>query len=283
MRGECVLASMACWSVCVPLACPAAEASAPAVMLANVYQDEDSIDLADYWVSEKYDGIRGWWDGHKLLTRSGQRVHSPPWFTAGWPNVPMDGELWIGRRRFEALSAAVRDTVPVDEAWREVKFMVFDLPAHGGAFNERMIALQALAQSLAIPWVQPVEQFKVDDSTALQAQIHAMVAAGGEGLMLHRGSSYYRAARTDDLLKFKLFEDAEARVVGYTPGNGKYEGMVGALLVERPDGTQFKLGTGLTDEQRRHAPPLGSWVTYAYQGVTATGVPRFVRFLRVRE
>jgi DNA ligase-1 len=252
----------------------------PELMLANVYRTD--IDLADYWVSEKYDGIRAYWDGSTLQTRNGNRIHAPEWFTAHWPQTPLDGELWIGRGQFEAVSAAVRDEIADDAAWRDVQYMVFDLPAHPGPFRLRLAALQALlsADSPSAPRVVP--QWQVRDEHELLRQLDNIVASGGEGLMLHRGSSLYRAGRTDDLLKLKPYEDAEARVVGYVPGRGKYENMLGALQVERPDGLRFSLGTGFTDEQRRHPPAIGTWVTYAFHGLTANGVPRFARFLRVR-
>ncbi len=258
-----------------------AEFDPPPVMRAGVYSGD--VPLADYWVSEKLDGVRGYWDGHKLLTRGGNRVPAPAWFTAGWPAVPLDGELWLGRGEFERASGIVRRQQADDAEWRAMRFMVFDLPAHGGSFDQRLPALQALLAKLAVPWVQPVAQFRVADAEALQARLDAVVAAGGEGLMLHRGSGRYRAARTDDLLKLKPLDDAEARVVEYLPGTGKYEGQLGALLVERPDGLRFRIGTGFSDAQRREPPPLGSWVTYGYSGLTAGGVPRFARFLRLRD
>ncbi|HEY4367063.1 MAG TPA: DNA ligase [Steroidobacteraceae bacterium] len=257
-------------------------AGTPAVMLANVYRPGES-DLADYWVSEKYDGVRAYWDGAKLLTRSGNLIHPPQWFTAGWPRIALDGELWVGRGKFEATSATVRDANPDDAAWRKVRFMVFDLPAQPDVFTQRIATLQAVLSTLALPWVVPVVQFKVADQAALDRELRKIVAAGGEGLMLHRGSSAYRAERTGDLLKLKPYLDAEVRVIGYLRGNGKYRDMMGALQVERPDGLQFRLGTGFTDEQRRHPPPIGSWVTYGYRSLTAKGIPCFARFLRVRD
>lgn len=256
---------------------------APPLMLANVFGDAGAVDFSDYWVSEKYDGIRAYWDGEQLLTRGGNRIHAPDWFVAGWPAEPLDGELWMGRGQFEAVSATVRDDKPNDAAWRQVRFMVFDLPANAGPFTQRLQALSALLLKLSIPWVEPVAQARVADRIELEKILGQIVAAGGEGLMLHRGSSGYRAERNDDLLKLKPYADAEARVLGYLPGNGKYLGMLGALQVERPDGLRFHLGTGFTDQQRRHPPPIGSWVTYSYHGVTAKGIPRFARFMRIRE
>ncbi|WP_266169749.1 DNA ligase [Dyella subtropica] len=255
-------------------------ASAP-VMLANVYHE--GVELDEYWVSEKYDGVRGYWDGEKLLTRSGATIHPPAWFTAHWPKTPMDGELWAGRGKFEVASATIRQEPADDTAWRRIRFMVFDLPAHPGTFDERIPALNLLMTQLDVPWVQAVKQYKVADDAALKAQLNRVIKNGGEGLILHRGASLYRAIRSDDLLKFKPYEDTEARVVAHLPGKGKYTGMMGALLVEMPDGTRFRLGTGFTDEQRRHPPAVGSQVTYRYRGTTSTGKPRFASFLRVRE
>jgi DNA ligase-1 len=131
--------------------------------------------------------------------------------------------------------------------------------------------------------VQAVEQVKVADHATLEAMLNKSVAQGGEGLMLHRGGSLYRAERNDDLLKFKPYEDTEARVVAHVPGKGKYVGMLGALLVEMPGGLRFKLGSGLTDAQRRQPPAIGSLVTYRYRGFNDSGIPRFAVFMRVRE
>lgn len=265
------------------LLAPARGAEPPPLMLANVYHDGDPVELAAYRVSEKYDGVRGWWDGRALWTRGGQPVAAPARFTAGWPEVPLDGELWAGRGRFEQASAAVRRTDADETAWRGLRFMVFDLPAHGGTFDERLAALRAMFAAKLPPTLALVEQFRVATPAALRARLDAVVAQGGEGLVLHRGDSRYRAARSDDLLKFKPYDDAEARVVGYLPGRGKYTGLVGALEVERADGRRFRIGSGLSDAQRRAPPPLGSTITYAYNGFTHGGLPRFARFLRVRE
>lgn len=259
----------------------AAALSPAPVMLANAYHA--GITLDDYWVSEKYDGVRGYWDGEKLRARSGAVIDAPAWFTAGWPKTPMDGELWAGRGQFDQASATIRQQPADDEAWRHIRYMVFDLPVHGGTFDERIPALQKLVAQLDRPWVQAVPQWKLHGEAELKRKLDAVTRDGGEGLVLHRGASPYRAGRSDDLLKLKVFDDAEARVVGHLPGKGKYEGMLGSLLMEAPDGTRFRIGTGFTDAQRRNPPPVGSVVTYRYQGMTSGGKPRFARFMRVRD
>jgi DNA ligase 1 len=265
---------------------PAMAAKAPPLMLANVYRP--GMPLQDYWVSEKLDGVRGFWDGKQLLTRGGERIAAPAWFTSGWPATPLDGELWAGRGQFSHAVSTVRQQAPDDAAWRRMYFMVFDLPAHGGTFSERIPALNGVVSRMDQPWVQAVAQHKVAGPAALQALLTKTVKLGGEGLMLHRGTSLYQALRNDDLLKLKTHDDAEARVLGHVAGRGKYAGVLGALLVEVPatDGRparRFKLGSGFSDAERRHPPPVGSWVTYRYRGLNDSGIPRFATFLRVRE
>ena len=256
-------------------------ADAPALLLAGRYRP--GIDLRDWWVSEKYDGVRAHWDGRQLRTRGGERIAAPPWFTAGWPALPMDGELWAGRGRFEhAQSAAAREQ-PDDAQWRALRYMVFDLPAHPGSFDERLAALRAAVSALDHTWIQAVPQRKVAGDAELQALLREVVRGGGEGLMLHRGASLYRAGRGDDLLKLKTHDDAEARVIAHVPGKGKHAGRLGALMVETPEGRRFALGTGFTDAQRADPPPVGSWVTYRFRGLhEGSGLPRFASFLRVR-
>ena len=261
-------------------------AGRPALMLAKVYRP--STDLQAYWVSEKYDGVRGYWDGQKLLTRGGQAINAPAWFTARWPTTPMDGELWAGRGQFAKAVSTVRQQRPVDTAWQGMRFMVFDLPAAAGPFTERLAGLPGVIDQIGTPWVQAVAQSRLASQAALQALLKQTVKAGGEGLALHRASALYQGVRNDDLLKLKLHDDAEARVVGHIPGKGKYNGQLGALLVEMPaengqTARRFKLGTGLSDIQRQNPPAIGTLVTYRYRGVTDSGLPRFASFMRLRE
>ena len=257
-----------------------AAGAAPALMLAEKYHP--GLDLGAYWVSEKFDGLRGYWDGQRLLSRGGEVLSPPAWFTEGWPAVPMDGELWAGRGRFGEATSTVRQQVPNAAAWRRIRFMVFDLPAHPGVFDERLTAYRDLVGRLNRPWVVAVPQEKVTTHAELGARLQQMVRAGGEGLMLHRGDSPYRGIRSDDLIKLKTHDDAEARVVGHLPGKGRHSGRLGALLVETPEGRRFRLGTGFTDAQRQQPPAEGVWVTYRYRGLNDSGLPRFATFVRER-
>ncbi len=270
--------------LCSALLAPAASAQPdtfPSPTLAQPYQR--GIDLSAYWVSEKYDGVRALWDGRQLRSRQGLPIRAPAWFTTGWPATPMDGELWAGRGQFAAAQSAVAHAQPQDASWRALRYMVFDLPAHGGPFDVRLPALQAHVAGLGQPWVQAVPQWRVASHGTLMAQLHQHERGGAEGLMLRRGDAPHQGGRSGDLLKVKSLEDAEGVVIAHLPGQGKYAGLTGALLVQLPDGRRLRLGSGLPDALRRTPPPVGSTVTYRYNGTHGTGgVPRFARFWRVR-
>jgi DNA ligase-1 len=255
--------------------------AAPAMLLAEQYAAH--VDVTRYWVSEKFDGVRAQWDGRTLRFRGGGVVPAPAWFTANFPSVPLDGELWIGRDAFDALSGTVRKAEPVDAEWRQVRYLVFELPGAAGDFSARLRQMNALIGQAGVPWLQAVEQTRVADHAELMQRLDAVVKANGEGLMLHRADAPYLTGRSDVLLKLKPWQDAEAVVVGYVAGNGKYAGMTGSLEMEMPDGQRFRIGSGLSDALRRQPPPIGSRITYRYQHLTKNGVPRFPRYLRVRE
>lgn len=270
------------WLLCflTALTCLAARAAPPSPTLALRYRP--GIDVSAYWVSEKYDGVRAIWTGSELQSRQGLPIRAPAWFTAGWPAEPLDGELWAGRGRFASAQAAVAAATPDEAQWRQLSYMVFDLPGAPGGFGARLPALQGAVAKIGKAWVRAAPQWRVASHGELMAQLHAHDKAGAEGLMLRRDDAPYRGGRSEDLLKLKSFEDAEARVVGHVPGRGKYAGQTGALLVKLEDGRRLRLGSGLPDALRRQPPPVGSVVTYRYNGTHASGLPRFARFWRVR-
>ncbi|UTW47345.1 DNA ligase [Bacterioplanoides sp. SCSIO 12839] len=263
-----------------PLWAASGQLAPPPLMLATHYIS--GIDVRKYYVSEKLDGVRAYWDGRQLYTRSGRVIPAPLWFVAGLPTTRLDGELWLGRGRFEEMSSLVRTIQPVDQSWREVKFMVYDLPEMVAPFHERYWLLKTLVAEQGTPWLKALTQKKVVNEAALNDWLQQVVAAGGEGLMLRHGRALYQVKRSQDLLKLKPRDDAEATVIDYVAGEGKYRGMVGALVVRDQQGREFRLGSGLTDAQRQTPPAIGSEVTYSYNGLTNTGLPRFARFVRVR-
>ena len=256
----------------------AADAAAPALQLPTVYHD--AIDPAPYLVSEKYDGVRGHWDGATLRFRSGREVPAPAWFTAALPRTPLDGELWLGRGRFDELSGSVRRQAPLEAEWRAIRYQVFELPGADGPFEQRARRIEQLAAQHRDSPMVAVAQTRVADRAALQRRLDQTVAAGGEGLVLHLASAAWRPGRSDLTMKLKPERDAEAVVVGHRDGQGRFAGQLGALELRTPEGRRFLVGSGFSDAQRRLPPPLGSIVTYRYRELTSTGLPRFATFVR---
>jgi DNA ligase len=246
------------------------------LLLAETWDGASNV--AGWWLSEKLDGVRGYWTGREFLSRQGNPFRAPDWFTAGLPPVPLDGELWLGRKRFQRTVGIVRRQDQTD-LWKEVRFVVFDVPDANEVFESRIAAATRMLHEFRPTYARVHEHIPCSGFDHLRRELARVEALGGEGLMLRNPESCYEAGRSATLLKVKSFRDAEARVVGHEPGRGRHKGRLGALLVEMADGTRFAVGTGLSDAERSSPPPLDTWVTFRFQGLTDGGVPRFPVFV----
>ena len=255
--------------------------SSPSFLLANVLGSD--VDVTQYLVSEKYDGVRALWDGKNLFFRSGNIVNAPEWFKAKLPKQKLDGELWLGRERFEELSGMVKKSPPNDDEWRQLSYMIFELPDEPETYAGRYKKIVDLIKHINWPQLKAVEQVRIADRASLQQKMDTLVKQGGEGLMLHLADAPYITGRSDVLLKLKPAMDTEAKVIGHIAGKGKYTGMLGALEMQTPQGKRFRIGTGFSDALRKNPPAIGSIITYKYNGLTKKGVPRFASYLRVRQ
>ena len=265
----------------------------PAVLLAKPYTKNMAARVHNYYLSEKYDGLRGWWTGKEMVSRLGKPFNGiPPWWVRSLPkNIVLDGEIWMGRGSFhQVVSLARKAANAADEEdggkkesrWKKARFLVFDMPELTEApFERRLAELQDVVKDL--PYAQLVTQVNCRGLEHFNSFLHDVVSNGGEGVMLRQKASLYEGKRSATLLKHKLFEDAEVRVEGYTSGEGKYTGMVGALQCILPNAVRVRVGSGLTDEDRLHPPPIGATVTIRYNGFTPDGVPLFPRFVAVRD
>jgi DNA ligase-1 len=233
-------------------------------------------------VSEKLDGVRARWDGEALRLRNGERIAAPAWFTAALPAQLLDGELWMARGRFDALSGLVRRQQPDEADWRAVRYMLFELPGADGDFSARLERLQAIERDAGADWIRVVPQRRVADRDQLDTLFREVVGQGGEGLMLHRADAHWAPGRSEALLKMTPFEDAEATVVGHLPGRGRLRGKLGALAVIDSEGRRFRVGSGFTDAQRLSPPAVGALITYRFRERTPRGQPRFPVFVRER-
>lgn len=250
-----------------------------ALMLAKIYHSD--IDVKNYLVSEKLDGVRARWNGKNLISRNGKIFDAPVWFTANFPQEVLDGELWSKRKDFENISAIARKK-GATQVWKELKFWIFDLPLEDANFETRVKKMQTIVQKTNSSYLQMIKQISYGNDLELMQTFEKIIEEGGEGLMLHKKSAFYKKGRSNNLLKLKQYLDAEATVLGYKAGKGKYQGMMGSLQVKSDTGIIFFIGSGFTDEQRKNPPSIGSRVTFRYQSFTKNAIPRFPVFLRVR-
>ena len=255
------------------------ESQGPPLLLAHVW--ENDIDLAGWWMSEKLDGVRAYWDGKRFISRLGNEFHVPDWFSCGLPVTPLDGELWIERKAFQKTVSIVRRQDKSDH-WKQVRYVVFDAPAMTDLFEERLEFLADCVAGAGSEFVLLHEQQRCKNLEHLHGELERIEALGGEGLMLRQPASKYEAGRSTTLLKVKNFHDAEAEVIEHVAGKGRHKGRLGAVVVRMPDGTEFSVGTGFSDKQRESPPPIGSTITYRYQELSTGGVPRFPSFVRYR-
>jgi DNA ligase-1 len=252
--------------------------NAPPLLLAHRWEDQDPT---GWWMSEKLDGVRAYWDGKQFISRLGNAYFAPEWFIEGLPDFPLDGELFAGRGRFQhAVSVARR--MDKGEGWKSLAFVIFDAPALDHAFEHRIRHLEEHFANSKLAQVRVLEHRVCSGVDDLQTELRRIEELGGEGVMLRRPGSRYVAGRSDTLLKVKSFLDTEARVVGHQAGTGKHKGRLGALHVELPNGTRFKVGTGMSDAERDSPPSVGEIITVRYQELTDAGVPRFPSYVGVR-
>lgn len=250
------------------------------VTLAKIYHS--SVDVTQYWQSEKLDGIRAIWNGKELVTRNGKAILAPKWFTQPLPSYPVEGELWAGRGKFHLVQQTVLDSQPSESAWQQITFMLFDLPHSADVYKTRYSELVNLVTTIDREHINYIEHKPIASEHQLLSELDAIASDDGEGLMLRKIASHYQTGRSNDLLKLKKHQDAEAIVIGYKAGSGKYQDKMGALLVKLESGQEFYIGSGFSDAQRANPPAIGAHITFRFNGYTHNGIPKFARYLRDR-
>ncbi|WP_371373708.1 DNA ligase [Thalassotalea aquiviva] len=253
----------------------------PLLQHAKIWQH--NLDLSQYLVSEKYDGVRARWTGQKLISRNGNEFLAPKWFIAKFPKVALDGELWAGRGKFEQTLSIVKQSSSINNRselrWRQLQFMVFDLPDHQGHFSQRLEQMRSLISHANSPYLTLIPQSKIKDKADLMALLEQVVGGGGEGLMLHYQYGYYEYGRSSNIFKLKPFDDGDGVVTEHHQGKGKFSGMLGSLTIRLSDGQQIKIGSGFSQQERESPPPIGAVIRFKYFGKTAKGKPRFASYI----
>ncbi|WHP47945.1 DNA ligase [Mannheimia bovis] len=259
------------------LLCSSLFAKSPDLMLLGQYKDQD---ITGWVMSEKLDGVRGFWDGKQLISRQGYSLNPPDYFVKDFPPFAIDGELFSERGKFEEISATVRSAEP--KGWYKLKLYVFDVPNATGDLFERLSSLQKYLNQHPNAHIEIIPQIPIQDKAHLQQFYQDILAKGGEGVVVRNPNAEYIQGRSAQILKIKPVLDEECTVTAHHKGKGKYADKLGAVSCENHRG-RFRIGSGFKDKERENPPPIGSTITYKYRGLTESGKPRFATFLRVRE
>lgn len=247
-----------------------------AIMLPSEYKDEN---LSGWFMSEKLDGVRGFWNGRKLLSKKMNKFATPSWFIKDFPPFELDGELYTQRNDFENIVSITAKSAPSDE-WKRVKFYIFDIPKMDANFSIKYEKMKQIAKNS--PFIEVIPQFVAKNNDDVMKFFNKITSGGGEGVVVREPNLIYENGRSSRILKIKKFKDAECIVVAINKGKGKFSGKMGSLDCKMPNGEIFKIGSGFSDIERENPPKIGTIITYKYQNLTNRNKPRFPVFLRIR-
>ena len=235
---------------------------------AHIY-DEKKHDIKNWYMSEKLDGIRAYWNGKELLSKNGNKIFAPSWFIANFPPFELDGELWTKRDDFENIQNIVLDTNPSLD-WEKITYNIFEVPNTSGDFENRLNKLKTWQEKNPNKYIKIIPQIVCKDTSHLNSYLKELLNKKAEGIMLKN---------ENHLLKVKTFFDDEALVINHNYKNKKFK----SLVVRLKNGVVFNLGGGFSNEQRANPPQIGDIVTFKYYDLTKNGKPKFASFLRVRK
>ncbi len=250
------------------------DAKKPELFLLNNYSQD--LNVSSWYMSEKLDGIRAYWDGKKLTSRNGKVFSSPEFFTKDFPKHKLDGELWTKRDDFSTVVSIVNKKKP-HKKWDKLTYNIFEVPDAKGNL------IQRLSRVRETKYIKIIQQIKVKNQEHLNIFLKTIESKGGEGLVVRDANLAYYTGRTKSSLKVKSYTDTECKVVGHNEGQGKYKNILGSLSCKMKNKQVIKIGSGLSDKQRHNPPKIGAIITFKYYGLTSKGNPRFPIFLRLRD
>ena len=240
---------------------------------------EDSIDISNWYMSEKLDGIRAYWDGKELFSKNKNKIFAPSWFTKDFPPFPLDGELWTKRGDFENIQSIVLSQQESKD-WENITYNIFEIPNVNGNFQTRLDFLENYLKKNPNRYIKIIPQIVCKDKNHLNKFLQELLKNGAEGVIIKNPNLSYETGRTNNSLKVKEFLDDEGKVIAH---NFNKDGSFKSLKIELKNKTVFNLGGGFKKEDRLNPPKIGEFVTFKYYGLTKNGKPKFASFLRVRE
>lgn len=248
------------------------------IQLANTYNPAKNYKVAQWYATPKFDGVRAVFiPGKGFFTRNNKPVNGLAHMADVLEKICcerglwfIDGELIVQGKSFQASQGVILASEHEEKSL--IEYHVF---AVGGNFMNTDLMLKA------IPDEQNANIFRVDSEVipnnfqAVEEACRKFTSMGYEGVVLRDPNVSYFEGRSDYLLKYKFFKEADLRIIGVQEGIGKLKGTLGSLTVEGEiDGVQVRssVGTGLTDEDRKilysDTNIIGKVLTVKYQSIT---------------
>ncbi len=249
------------------------------LILPSTLQDLHQIDPKEFLVSEKLDGVRAYWNGKELLSKSGKNLHPPKEFIQNFPPFAIDGELFTKQRDFENIVSIVKKE---PKNWQNLKLFVFEVPNQKGDLLQRLQVLEKFLKEHPHAPIKIIPQHQFQTTKQIQDFFKTLQDQGGEGIILRKKDAPYHTGRSALALKYKVYFDAECQIIDYQKGRGKYADMVGSILCKDQDKI-FKIGSGFNEFFRKNPPKIGTIITYKYYQTTKNGLPKHPVFLRIFE
>lgn len=251
-------------------------AQKPDLFLLKTY--DKSKNIIGWMMSEKLDGVRGFWNGKELISRGGKVFNPPKWWLKNLPPFAIDGELWTKRNDFENIVSIVRSKK--DKGWNTIKLMVFEVPNQTGGLLTRLNILDNYLNKTPSEYIKIIKQVSIKTKLELELFLEKIIKNKGEGVVVRNPKKLYQTGRLSSALKVKKYFDTECVVRKILLGKGKYRNKMGRLLCALPNGKMVKIGSGFNDYERENPPKIGTKITFKYYGLTKKGNFKYPVFLR---
>ncbi len=254
-------------------------ANKPDLFLLKTYNKKQNI--IGWFMSEKLDGVRGFWNGNSLITRGGKVLNPPVWFTKNYPPFAIDGELWTKQADFENINSII-STKNAAKRWRQITHQIFEVPNQAGGILARLTVLRKYLHKNPNNFIKIIKQIPIKFQVQVNNFLYKIIQHKGEGVVVRNPNIPYQTGRTANALKIKKYQDDECIVIEILNGKGKYINKMGSIKCQLKHGNIIKIGSGFTDYERTNPPAIGTQITFKYYGLSKKGNYKYPVFLRKR-
>jgi ATP-dependent DNA ligase len=270
-------------------------------MLAHEFKKKQHTVKFPVYAQPKFDGIRGTIELTEnsciARSRSGKKIKLWPQIIRElnyiYKNSPeekiiLDGEFYSDLLPFESINGVTKNYENYTSfIYSQVKFIIFDVIDFTLPFEKRILVLNELEKIKNLASLKSVDITKtviVYDDNSITNYLNECLQNGYEGVMIRSKKGLYESKRSKELLKLKLMQDAEFRIIDVEEAAHK----TGVFVCETKEKATFKVAFKGTHAEREKillnkTDYIGKLLTVQFQEFTAYGVPRFTVGLRIRE